>query len=154
MLSDGGGVWGRLTELAGNEVSRAPTARDCDELIGGIDPKPRNGSVMLVGAGPGDAELLTLKAVRALQSATVILYDDLVEADVLELSRREARRVAVGKSGHGPSCKQADINRQIVELALAGARVVRLKGGVPLVFGRAAADIDACREEDVDVSVF
>src|SRR3546814_444067 len=92
-FSDRRGFWERFTERAWNEVSRAPTARDFDELIGGIDPKPRKGSVMLVGAGPGDAELLTLKAVRALQSATVILYDDLVEADVLELSRREARRV-------------------------------------------------------------
>src|SRR3546814_9881431 len=94
-FSDRRGFWERFTERAWNEVSRAPTARDFDDLIGGIDPQPRKCSVMLVGAGPGDAELLILKAVRALQPSSVILYDDLVEAGVLELSRRESRRVAV-----------------------------------------------------------
>jgi uroporphyrin-III C-methyltransferase / precorrin-2 dehydrogenase / sirohydrochlorin ferrochelatase len=106
-----------------------------------------------VGAGPGDAELLTLKAVRALQSATVILYDHLIGPDVLELARREARRVAVGKTGHGPSCKQSEINALMVELALAGENVVRLQGGDPLIFGRAAEEIDACRAAGVEVSV-
>ena len=64
----------------------------------------------LVGAGPGDADLLTLKAVRALQAAEVILYDELVSAEVLDFARREAKRILVGKTGHGPSCKQEDIN--------------------------------------------
>ena len=95
-----------------------------------------SGKVYLVGAGPGDPELLTLKAVRALQAATVVLYDDLVSPEVLELARREARRIAVGKEGHGASCRQEDINALIVDLALAGERVVRLKGGDPAVFGR------------------
>ncbi|MFC7498488.1 siroheme synthase CysG [Enterovirga sp. GCM10030262] len=152
-FADRRGFWERFTERAWAHVDRAPTDRDFGDLLNGADPKRRSGSVTLVGAGPGDAELLTLKAVRALQSATIILHDDLVGADILELARREARRVAVGKSGHGPSCKQADINRRIVELALAGERVVRLKGGDPLIFGRATEEVDACLEAGVDVSI-
>jgi uroporphyrin-III C-methyltransferase/precorrin-2 dehydrogenase/sirohydrochlorin ferrochelatase len=83
----------------------------------------------------------------------VILYDHLIGPDVLELARREARRVAVGKTGHGPSCKQSEINALMIELALAGENVVRLKGGDPLIFGRAAEEIDACRASGVEVSV-
>lgn len=113
----------------------------------------RRGRVALVGAGPGDPELLTLKAVRALQSATVILYDDLVGPEILELARREAKRVAVGKTGRGPSCRQTDINAQMVALALAGENVVRLKGGDPLVFGRATEEIDACRSAGIEVTI-
>ena len=112
-----------------------------------------SGFVSLVGAGPGDPELLTLKAVRALQNATVVLYDDLVGPGILELARREAKRIAVGKTGHGPSCSQAEINARLLELALAGETVVRLKGGDPLIFGRATEEISACRRHGIDVSV-
>jgi uroporphyrin-III C-methyltransferase/precorrin-2 dehydrogenase/sirohydrochlorin ferrochelatase len=108
---------------------------------------------LLVGAGPGDPELLTLKAVRALQAATVVLYDDLVGGDVLELARREARRIAVGKKGRGPSCKQSEINAQIVALAAAGETVVRLKGGDPLIFGRASEEVEACRAAGIPVEI-
>jgi uroporphyrin-III C-methyltransferase/precorrin-2 dehydrogenase/sirohydrochlorin ferrochelatase len=111
------------------------------------------GRVTLVGAGPGDAELLTVKAVRALQSATVILHDQLIGPEILGLASREARRIAVGKSGYGPSCKQSDINTLMVELALAGQNVIRLKGGDPMIFGRATEEIDACRAAGVEVSV-
>jgi uroporphyrin-III C-methyltransferase/precorrin-2 dehydrogenase/sirohydrochlorin ferrochelatase len=107
----------------------------------------------LVGAGPGDPDLLTLKAVRALQAATVILYDDLVGPEVLELARREATRIAVGKKGHGPSCRQSEINDRIVALAGAGETVVRLKGGDPLIFGRATEEIEACRAAGIPVSI-
>jgi len=110
--------WERFVATVWNAPDHAPTETDFDQLIEGA-PQAK-GRVTLVGAGPGDPELLTLKAVRALQSATVILYDDLVGPDVLELARREARRIAVGKSGKGPSCKQSEINEKIVELALAG----------------------------------
>src|SRR4029453_11123315 len=95
-----------------------PTAGDFEALLEST-PQPK-GRVTLVGAGPGDPELLTLKAVRALQSATVILYDNLVGADVLELARREAKRISVGKSAHGPSCKQTDINDLMLKLASDG----------------------------------
>src|SRR5690606_13252306 len=85
------------------------------------------GHVTFVGAGPGDAELLTLKAVRALQGADVILFDDLVSDDVLELARREAKRILVGKRAGRSSCKQHEINEWMVKLARDGWRVVRLK---------------------------
>jgi uroporphyrin-III C-methyltransferase/precorrin-2 dehydrogenase/sirohydrochlorin ferrochelatase len=152
-FQDRRGFWQRFTERAWTNVDRAPLPEDFDELVDGIDPNRRKGSVALVGAGPGDPELLTLKAVRALQSATIILYDDLVGPDILELARREARRVAVGKTGYGPSCSQKDINRQIVDLALAGETVVRLKGGDPLIFGRATEEVEACRAAGIDVSI-
>jgi uroporphyrin-III C-methyltransferase/precorrin-2 dehydrogenase/sirohydrochlorin ferrochelatase len=95
----------------------------------------------------------SLTPVRALQAATVILYDDLVGPEVLELARREATRIAVGKKGHGPSCRQSEINARIVALALAGETVVRLKGGDPLIFGRATEEIEACRAAGVAVSI-
>ena len=107
----------------------------------------------LVGAGPGDPELLTLRAVRALQSADVILFDDLVSREVLDFARREAKKMLVGKTGFGPSCKQEDINALMVGLAKQGKRVVRLKGGDPLIFGRAAEEIDACKAANIAVDV-
>src|SRR6185503_12104301 len=101
------------------------------------------GHVTLVGAGPGDPELLTLKAVRALRSADVILFDDLVAPEILDFARREAKRMLVGKTGYGPACKQDDINALMVSLARSGKRVVRLKSGDPMVFGRAGEEIAA-----------
>jgi len=100
-----------------------------------------SGHVTFVGAGPGDAELLTLKAVRALQAADVILFDDLVSDEVLELARREAKRILVGKRAGRPSCKQDEINDMMIRLAKAGRRVVRLKSGDPMIFGRAGEEI-------------
>lgn len=143
--------WQRFVAAAWAEPHRAPNESDFDSLVDATFET--KGRVILVGAGPGDPELLTLKAMHALQTATVILYDNLVGAEVLELARREARRIAVGKSGHGPSCKQSDINRMMIELAVAGEIVVRLKGGDPLIFGRAAEEIEACRAAGVEVSV-
>lgn len=118
-------------------------------LGGGVE----NGSVTLVGAGPGDPELLTLRAVRALQSADVILFDDLVSRDVLDFARREARKLLVGKTGFGPSCKQDDINALMVSLAKQGKRVVRLKGGDPLIFGRAGEELDTCKAANIAVEI-
>jgi uroporphyrin-III C-methyltransferase/precorrin-2 dehydrogenase/sirohydrochlorin ferrochelatase len=151
-FADRRAFWQHFTDAAWTHTDRVPEESDFEALLAGAAP-PAAGSVTLVGAGPGDPELLTLKAVRALQAATVILYDDLVGPDVLELARREAKRIAVGKKGHGPSCKQGDINARIVELARAGETVVRLKGGDPLIFGRATEEIAACRAAGVPVSV-
>lgn len=145
------GFWERFVNLALGDADRTPANSDFEALLEGVPES--QGRVTLVGAGPGDPELLTLKAVRALQTATVILYDDLVGPDVLELARREAKRIAVGKSGHGPSCSQSEISDRMVDLALAGERVVRLKGGDPLIFGRATEEIAACRAAGVDISV-
>ncbi len=101
------------------------------------------GAVALVGAGPGDPELLTLKALKALQAADVILYDNLVSAEVLALAPAETKRIRVGKSGYAPSCRQEDINQLMVALAASGWQVVRLKSGDPLIFGRAQEEIAA-----------
>ena len=106
-----------------------------------------------MGAGPGDPELLTLKAMRELQAADVIVYDRLVTAEVLELGRREARRIHVGKEGHGAACRQEDISALLVDLALAGERVVRLKGGDPAIFGRTGEEVAACREAGIPVRI-
>lgn len=150
-FQDRRGFWTRFVARVWAAPDRAPSEADFDALVAGR--QSGEGSVTLVGAGPGDPELLTLKAVRALQSATIILYDDLVTPEVLELARREARRVSVGKKGHGPSVKQSEIDAEIVRLALAGERVVRLKGGDPLIFGRATEEIEACRAAGVPVEV-
>src|SRR5262249_38897650 len=111
------------------------------------------GSVVLVGAGPGDPELLTLRAVRALQSADIILFDDLVAPEILDFARREARKMLAGKRGKGPSCKQDELTALMVPLANAGKRVVRLKGGDPMIFSRAAEEIEACRRAGIAVEV-
>ncbi|HSI41986.1 MAG TPA: siroheme synthase CysG [Xanthobacteraceae bacterium] len=111
------------------------------------------GAIALVGAGPGDPELLTLKAVRVLQAADVVLYDDLVAPAVLDVARREAKKMLVGKTGYRPSCKQDDINALMVALARQGKRVVRLKGGDPLIFGRAGEEIAAARDAGIPVEL-
>jgi uroporphyrin-III C-methyltransferase / precorrin-2 dehydrogenase / sirohydrochlorin ferrochelatase len=111
------------------------------------------GEVVIVGAGPGDPELLTMKAVRELQAADAIVYDRLVAAGVLELGRREARRIHVGKEGHGMACRQQDISALLVDLALEGKRVVRLKGGDPAIFGRTGEEAAACKSAGVPVRI-
>ncbi len=112
-----------------------------------------SGHVSIVGAGPGDAGLLTLKAVRALQAADVILFDDLVSDEVLELARREAKRILVGKRAGRPSCQQQDINALMIKLARAGRRVVRLKSGDPMIFGRAGEEIEELRAAGIGFDV-
>jgi uroporphyrin-III C-methyltransferase/precorrin-2 dehydrogenase/sirohydrochlorin ferrochelatase len=148
--------WQLFTARAVSQSERTPAEADFQDLlkeVRGLGPGAEAGSVALVGAGPGDPELLTLRAVRALQSADVVLYDDLVSTEVLDFARREAKRMLVGKTGHGPSCKQGDINRLMVRLARAGKRVVRLKGGDPLVFGRAGEELAACRAAGLAVEI-
>ncbi|WP_101067849.1 siroheme synthase CysG [Roseovarius salinarum] len=103
------------------------------------------GHVAFVGAGPGDPELLTLKARKALDSADVVIHDRLVAPEILELARREATLIEAGKTGYGPSTAQADINALLVAHAGGGAQVVRLKGGDPGVFGRLDEEVEAVR---------
>ncbi len=148
--------WHVFTANAVANPDHVPSQVDFDNFISevrGLGQAVENGSVTLVGAGPGDPELLTLRAVRALQSADVILFDDLVSRDVLDFARREARKMLVGKTGFGPSCKQEDINALMVGLARQGKRVVRLKGGDPLIFGRAAEEIAACEAAHIAVDI-
>ncbi len=144
--------WEAFTDRAIAAPDRAPTETDLSDMLAPT-PTPEAGSVILVGAGPGDPELLTLRAVRALQSADVILFDHLVSPEILDFARREAKKMLVGKTGHGPSCRQDDINALMVSLAKAGRRVVRLKGGDPMIFGRADEEIAACRTAGIAVDV-
>src|SRR5690606_27949022 len=97
---------------------------------------PETPQVSLVGAGPGDPELLTLKAVRRLQDADVVLFDALTQPAMLEHCRADCQRIYVGKRAGGHGWKQPEITRLLVRLATSGKRVVRLKGGDPFVFGR------------------
>jgi uroporphyrin-III C-methyltransferase / precorrin-2 dehydrogenase / sirohydrochlorin ferrochelatase len=143
--------WERFAARALAAPNRTPNEAELDALLAS---NPRQaGSVTLVGAGPGDPELLTLRAVRALQSADVILFDDLVSADILDFARREAKKMLVGKTGHAPSCRQDEINALMVSLAKAGRVVVRLKGGDPMIFGRADEEVVACRAAGIAVEV-
>ncbi|MCL4105277.1 UNVERIFIED_CONTAM: hypothetical protein GTU68_055408 [Idotea baltica] len=106
--------------------------------------------VAFVGAGPGDPELLTLKARKALDEADVVIYDRLVTPQILELARREAIMLDVGKEGFGASTSQKDINALLVAHAKDGAQIVRLKSGDPTVFGRLDEEIEACDEAGID----
>ncbi len=146
--------WETFAERA---FGAAPAANDQNafaHLIDEISTGSTNvGRVTLVGAGPGDAELLTLKAVRALQSADVILFDDLVSGEVLELARREAKRLMVGKRGGRDSCSQHDINDLMIKLARQGKHVVRLKSGDPMIFGRAGEEIAQVKAAGIDITV-
>jgi uroporphyrin-III C-methyltransferase / precorrin-2 dehydrogenase / sirohydrochlorin ferrochelatase len=144
--------WEKFTDRAIAAPDRAPGEADLEALLRPTSA-PEAGSVVLVGAGPGDPELLTLRAVRALQSADVILFDSLVSGEILDFARREAKKMLVGKTGHAPSCRQDDINALMVSLAKAGRHVVRLKGGDPMIFGRADEEIAACRAAGIAVEV-
>ncbi len=145
--------WEAFTASALATPDRRPTDTDLAALLAPVAAQNIAGSVVLVGAGPGDPELLTLRALRALQSADVILFDDLVSPDILDFARREAKKMLVGKTGHAPSCRQDDINALMIALAKAGRRVVRLKGGDPMIFGRADEEIAACRAANIAVEV-
>lgn len=113
----------------------------------------RNGVVHIVGAGPGDPELLTLKAFRLIQSADVILYDRLVSDEILALARRDAERFYVGKAKAEHAVPQEDIEAHMIALAREGKIVVRLKGGDPFVFGRGGEELEAVRAAGIPVYV-
>jgi uroporphyrin-III C-methyltransferase/precorrin-2 dehydrogenase/sirohydrochlorin ferrochelatase len=133
-------------------VARRRAERDTAsaEFAGSAAPV---GRVSLIGCGPGDVELLTLRAVRLLGEADVVLTDDLVDDDVLALARPGAARIRVGKRGGRESCRQDDINSLMVRLASQGRHVVRLKSGDPMIFGRAGEEIDACRAAGIPIEV-
>ncbi|MEM8776469.1 MAG: siroheme synthase CysG [Pseudomonadota bacterium] len=114
-----------------------------------LNKRAREGYVAFVGAGPGDPELLTLKARKSLHEADVVIYDRLVSGEILELARREAILINAGKEGFGPSTDQDEISAMIVEHAAQGAQVVRLKGGDPTVFGRLDEEIEAVADAGI-----
>jgi uroporphyrin-III C-methyltransferase/precorrin-2 dehydrogenase/sirohydrochlorin ferrochelatase len=148
--------WQLFADRAVTHPDREPGEAECTHLLAttrGEAATASHGCVTLVGAGPGDPELLTLRAVRALQSADIILIDDLVAPAILDFARREAKKMMVGKTGFGPSCRQDEINALMVSLAASGKRVVRLKGGDALIFGRAGEEIEACRVAGIPVEV-
>lgn len=135
--------------LAGDDGARQAMAdalnRPQAEIAAGV--------VHIVGAGPGDPELLTLKALRLLQSADVVLYDRLVGGDILALARRDARRLYVGKAKSAHAVPQEEIERRLIAFARAGKVVVRLKGGDPFVFGRGGEELDALKAAGIPVFV-
>jgi len=123
-------------------------------LLAATSTAPRAaGEVTLVGAGPGDPELLTLKALRALQDADIIFHDRLVSAAVLDLARRDATKVCVGKAAGGVSTTQAEINDLLIRHAALGQRVVRLKGGDPFIFARGGEELTALARAGISFSV-
>lgn len=144
---------GRVGELAlaGDEIG---ARRELIRLLDGFRSEtPSAGMVHLVGAGPGDPDLLTLKAHRLLQRADVIVYDRLVSDEILALARRDAERVYVGKRRANHCVPQGEINERLVALARAGKSVVRLKGGDPFVFGRGGEEVEALVKAGLAVEV-
>ncbi|MGK2285249.1 uroporphyrinogen-III C-methyltransferase [Pedomonas sp. V897] len=124
-------------------VSKSPPRREA----------PAQGRVVLVGGGPGDPDLLTVKAVKALRDAEVVVYDGLIAPRILELANPLAERICVAKARSRHTMRQEDINALLVAKARAGYRVARLKGGDPFVFGRGGEEVEACREAGIDVEV-
>jgi uroporphyrin-III C-methyltransferase/precorrin-2 dehydrogenase/sirohydrochlorin ferrochelatase len=138
--------------LSGNESEAASLLQKRLEGAGKEQQTPV-GFVSLVGAGPGDPELLTLRALRVMQGASVVLYDHLVSPRLVDLVRRDAERIYVGKEQDRHALPQERINALMVELALAGKRVVRLKGGDPFIFGRGGEEIEALAEHGIAFEV-
>jgi uroporphyrin-III C-methyltransferase/precorrin-2 dehydrogenase/sirohydrochlorin ferrochelatase len=115
-----------------------------------LDPKPQ-GTVFLVGAGPGDPDLLTVKAARLIASASIIFHDELVTPGILSLAKRDTQIVAVGKKAGGQSVPQVQINHRLAEAARSHEAVIRLKGGDPFIFGRGGEELEYLRERGIAV---
>jgi len=142
--------WEGFTARAIAAPDRVPDETEFDALVAPIDEA---GSVVVIGTGPGDPELLTLRAVRALQSADVILFDDRVSGDVLDFARREAKKMLVDQSEQEASRRQNDTSALMISLAKTGRRVVRLTRGDPMNSGLADKEIAACHQAGIAVEV-
>jgi uroporphyrin-III C-methyltransferase/precorrin-2 dehydrogenase/sirohydrochlorin ferrochelatase len=143
---------GSIAELvfAGKEQE---AEQKLQEFLNKTENSITTGEVYLVGAGPGDPDLLTFKALRLMQQADVVVYDRLVSATILDLTRRDAEKIYVGKERDNHSLPQESINELLANLAKAGKRVVRLKGGDPFIFGRGGEEIETLMEQGISFQV-
>jgi uroporphyrin-III C-methyltransferase/precorrin-2 dehydrogenase/sirohydrochlorin ferrochelatase len=141
--------------LAGRKAEAETALQEISDpsAYAGAEGGKAEGRVTLVGAGPGDPDLLTIKALRALQDADVVFYDELVSPEILDRVRRDASRIPVGRRVGKPGIGQDAINKLLIEAAKSGQRAVRLKGGDPFIFGRGGEEIEALREAGVACSV-
>ena len=146
-------AWETILQSPAAELARKGQIDEAVALALANVDAPRTGIVHLVGAGPGDPELLTLKALRLLSEADVIVYDRLVGDGVMDLARRDADRFYVGKERSNHSVPQDQIHELLVEQARLGKRVVRLKGGDPFVFGRGGEEVEALRAAGIEVHI-
>ncbi|OOC11171.1 siroheme synthase CysG [Thioalkalivibrio halophilus] len=146
--------WERVLEgpvmelfLSGRERAAGETLDKA--LDAGVDARDTGGEVFLVGAGPGDPDLLTFRALRLMQRADVVVYDNLVSPAILELVRRDAERIYAGKKRNHHTLPQGDINDLLIRLAQEGKRVLRLKGGDPFIFGRGGEEVDRLMQHGI-----
>jgi len=143
---------GKVAELVFS--GRTGDARELlQQQLEGFDANPAKGEVYLVGAGPGDPDLLTFKALRLMQLADVVVYDRLVSGPVLDMVRRDAEKIYAGKAKANHAIPQENINQLLVRLAKEGKRVLRLKGGDPFIFGRGGEEIAELIDENIEFQV-
>jgi uroporphyrin-III C-methyltransferase/precorrin-2 dehydrogenase/sirohydrochlorin ferrochelatase len=149
-------LWERLLLGPFRHAVLAGAEAEADRILANeleVGKRQHAGRVALIGCGPGDPDLLTLKALQRLQEADVLVIDRLVDPRILDYARRDAERIFVGKEPGGPSTTQAEINRVLVREAQAGKVVARLKGGDPFIFGRAAEEMAALQQTGIPVEV-